>query len=316
MVTDYQESPEGTYSFVPGEYASIDVIGPDAALFLHNLCTQDINGLPVGESREAFLTTNKARVVAHVMITRREPEVFHVGTIANFLPDSPQKIADHLHHFLISERAEIVNHSSDRGLLRLIGPKAKEFAKKAARPPLCRHRLFQLEGVDFLWQADGPDLSELSKSLDDAGAISAGPLGYKILRIEAGLPEYGIDIEEDRLAMEVNRPQAISYTKGCYLGQETIVMARDRGQVNRMMLGVIFSRDNGVDRLHAKGTKLFRGKDEVGQVTSSVFSPRLQTVIGLAYLRRGSWDAGTELALTPDGATGAVVSALPFLPAP
>lgn len=313
MLTDYQAALTNACVFVPGKYASIDVVGPDAAFFLHNLCTQDVNSLPVGESREAFLTTNKARVLAHVMITRREPEVFHVGTIANFLDDPAPKIMDHLNHFLISERAELVNRSSERGLLRLIGTKASELAKKAALPPLCQHRLFQLDGADFLWQTDGVNLEELSNSL---GAVLGGPLAYQILRIEAGLPEYGIDIDEDRLAMEVNRPQAISYTKGCYLGQETIVMARDRGQVNRLLLGVKFSRDNGVDRLHAKGTKLFRGKDEVGLITSSVFSPRLQMVIGLAYLRRGSWDAGTELALTPEGAAGAVVCSLPFLPAP
>jgi len=85
--------------------------------------------------------------------------------------------------------------------------------------------------------------------------------------------------------MEVNRPQAISYTKGCYLGQETIVMARDRGQVNRLFMGI---KSASGETLNA-GTKLYRNNEEVGHVTSSVYSPRLQQVVALAYLRRGSW---------------------------
>ncbi|MBI3704089.1 MAG: hypothetical protein HY244_09655 [Rhizobiales bacterium] len=104
----------------------------------------------------------------------------------------------------------------------------------------------------------------------------------------------------------MNRPQAISYTKGCYLGQETIVMARDRGQVNRLMMGLKVEGDTPL----AAGAKVMRGNDEVGQVTSSVFSPRLGQAIALAYLRRGSWDAGTEIVV--DGRP-AVVCALPFL---
>jgi folate-binding protein YgfZ len=131
--------------------------------------------------------------------------------------------------------------------------------------------------------------------------------------MEAGLPEYGIDIDEDRLAMEVNRPDAISYAKGCYLGQETIVMARDRGQANRKMMGLTLSGNVPVPG----NTKLFRGADEVGQITSSVFSPRLQKAIALAYLRRGSWDVGIEVTIDPNvaGAVG-VVAALPFLALP
>ena len=125
------------------------------------------------------------------------------------------------------------------------------------------------------------------------------------------MPQYGIDIDEHRFAVEVNRTaQAISYAKGCYLGQETIVMARDRGQVNRLLMGVKVAE--GAPR--AAGAKLFRANEEVGQVTSSTFSPRLGQVIALAYLRRGSWGAGTEIVIDPatDGRT-AMVSLLPFV---
>jgi glycine cleavage system aminomethyltransferase T len=99
-------------------------------------------------------------------------------------------------------------------------------------------------------------------------------------------------------------------TKGCYLGQESVVMARDRGQVNRTLMGVTTAADG---LLPAAG-RLFKGDDEVGQVTSSTESPRLNQVIALAYLRRGSQETGLQLVVEPatDGRT-VTVCALPFV---
>src|SRR5262249_50851023 len=119
-------------------------------------------------------------------------------------------------------------------------------------------------------------------------------------------PEYGIDIDDNRFVVEVNRTaQAICYTKGCYLGQEPIVMARDRGQVNRLLLGLRFSDKVPV----AGGTKLLCDGTEVGVVTSSAFSPQAGTAIGLAYIRRGHQSAGTvfQVADAPDSHTAVVV---------
>ncbi len=126
------------------------------------------------------------------------------------------------------------------------------------------------------------------------GAAPADAETYQTLRIEAGLPEYGIDIDENRLAMEVNRTaQAICYTKGCYLGQETIVMARDRGQVNRLLMGVKVPMRRGSWR---------RARNWSAATKKSARPPRrwcrrVSAWSRLAYLRRGSWDAGTELAV-------------------
>src|SRR6266481_5175961 len=109
--------------------------------------------------------------------------------------------------------------------------------------------------------------------------------------------------------MEIGLAGAICHTKGCYLGQESVVMARDRGQVNRMLMGV---QAMGDEMLPA-GARLLRGADEAGLVTSSTFSPRLSQVIALAYLRRGSQEPGTELIVEPasDGRL-VTVCALPF----
>jgi folate-binding protein YgfZ len=214
----------------------------------------------------------------------------------------------HLDHFLISEKVELADRTQEYGLLRLVGPQTADLLTRLAITPTRQHRLLALDCFDLFCPI--AEVAALRQRLMDAGAVLADSTAYQIFRIEAGLPEYGIDIDENRLAMEVNRTtQAICYTKGCYLGQETIVMARDRGQVNRLLMGVKVTGDESL----APGTKLFRANEEVGQATSSVFSPRLGQVIALAYLRRGSWDAGTEVVIEPtsDGRSG-VVCALPF----
>jgi folate-binding protein YgfZ len=127
----------------------------------------------------------------------------------------------------------------------------------------------------------------------ERGVQPAGLYTEDILRIEAGTPVYGKDITEVNLAPEVGRTaQAISYTKGCYLGQEPIVRLRDLGHVNRVLTGL---RIEGTEP--APGVaKVLRDGKEVGQVTSSADSPRLG-VVALAYIRRGSNDTGTPVAV-------------------
>lgn len=304
--TSYQAAIESAALFDLSDRAKIELAGKDARAFLHNLCTQDINGLPVGETREAFLTTNKARVIAHVWVTHREKDVLLLDGGAG----QAEKFVQHFNHYLISEQVEIADRTKELAMLRLIGPKSSEMLTSLNIKPARRHRLLAIDGCDLFCPAI--EAAALRSRLQDVGAVVGDPETYNVLRLEAGLPEYGIDIDEDRLAMDVNRPDAICYTKGCYLGQETIVMARDRGQANRKMMGLTLTGDS----LPGK-TRLFRGADEVGQVTSSVFSPRLQKTIALAYFRRGSWDVGTEVTIDPNVGNGVgVIAALPFLASP
>jgi folate-binding protein YgfZ len=303
-MNDYKAATEGVALFDLSQYGKIELAGRDARSFLNNLCTQDVAKLSVGAGCEAFLTTNKARVIAHVWITQREENVLWLDMVAG----QAEKVLQHLNHYLISEQVELTNRTGEFSLLRLVGPKTAEFLSGLAIPPSRRHRLLALDAVDLF--CPSADFASLRQRLVEGGAVPANSETYQILRIEAGLPEYGIDIDENRLAIEVGRTaQAICYSKGCFLGQETIVMARDRGQVNRSLMGVKVRDSEPL----APGTRLFRGDEEVGQVTSSVLSPRLGQVIALSYLRRGSWDAGTEVAIEPatDG-RAAVVCALPF----
>src|SRR5260370_36889815 len=130
----------------------------------------------------------------------------------------------------------------------------------------------------------------------------------EIIGVEAGLPVYGIDIDENVLAPELGRP-AISYAKGCYLGQETIVRIRDLGHVNRMLRGLKAVEGRELPRR----SKVFKDGKEVGEVTSSVTSGRLGAVIALAYLHPSCQEPGTRV----EGDAGAErvnaeVSSIPF----
>src|SRR5262249_41644468 len=119
------------------------------------------------------------------------------------------------------------------------------------------------------------------EALVAAGAHPAGAETYHVLRVEAGTPLYGQDLDENNLAMEIDRTaQAISYTKGCFPGQEPICRARDLGHVNWSFRGLKLAGND----LPARGTKLLRNGEAAGHITSAVYSPGAATVLALGYV--------------------------------
>lgn len=290
--------------------SKVEMTGPDVPSFLNNLCTNQVNDLPLGGGCEAFLTNAKARLVAPL-------RVYHIqlfdGRHAYWLDSEPGlegKILQHLDHFLISEQVGFVGRTEEFAQLHLAGPKANEILEKCIGeklPPLEEHQhLVRNLGDAGACQirresplgVPGFEIMMLTgrlesawKNLAGSGAVPAGNLAYEAMRIEAGTLKMGRDMDENTFIPELNRAaQAISSTKGCYLGQEPIVMARDRGQVNRLLFGLVMDGDPV-----AAGTLLFKEGQEVGRVTSSVYSPGFKKTIGLGFLRRPNHQAGLEL---------------------
>jgi tRNA-modifying protein YgfZ len=324
---EYSRVREGAGLFDVSHRGKIELTGTEAAFFLHNLCTNDIKDLPVGAGCEAFLTTNKARIVSHLYVYHL---LLHDGRPALWLdvpPGTSEKLIQYLDHYVISEQVEFADRTREFAQMHLAGPLAHTVLEKALLddvPPLedlqhmmrtfgandtChirRHDLLGVSGYDIVCLA--PRAANVWQMLTRAGASPAGRETYEILRIEAGTPALGLDIDETTFAPEVGRTkQAICYTKGCYLGQEPIVMARDRGQVNRTLLGVKL-----LDGPVPHNSLLYNDGKEVGRVTSSAVSPRLGTV-GLAYIRRGNQEPGTTLEVEAGGSRRpAVVTALPM----
>jgi folate-binding protein YgfZ len=288
----------------------IEVRGADAARFLHNLTSNDILHLPPGGGCEAFLTTAKAKVIAYLLIYRHASHVEPPGFSLDGAPGAADKVIPYLDRYLISEQVEFINHTTAFAQMHLAGPRGAALLEQIlgdANLPagalqhtavrfggkdkswLRRHDRLGLPGYDLVCPAE--QAANIWQRLIQAGARQAGREACEILRIEAGLPREGADIDENTFAPEVGRiAETISYTKGCYLGQESIVMARDRGQVNRTLVGV---RLPGGPVPH--DSRLFADDKEVGRVTSSVHSPRLGIGLGLAYVRRGQQEPGTKL---------------------
>lgn len=322
----YQAAWEGAAFFDLSDVAKVELSGADARLFLNNLCTQDVKNLAEGAGAELFLTTAKAKVVAHGVVNHvrwADQPILWLDADAG----QAQQILNHLNHFLISEQVELADRTNELAQFRLVGPQAERIvqtilASELPAPPAWHHRVVELDGRDVVVRRQGAltlpgfDLfctQELSPRLHErllaAGAVAGDAGDHEALRIEAGWPRAGTEFDENRFVVEVGRiAQAICYTKGCYLGQEPIVMARDRGHANRTLVGVRC----GAGPVPAVGTRLFEGEIETGQVTSSTLSPRLGEAIALAYVRRGSQAPGTVLSIEAAGDRRAVVAALPF----
>lgn len=308
---EYREALTGAAVFDRSPAGKIEVAGTDAPSFLHNLCTNDINGLPLGGGCEAYFCDHRAKVLAHALVYH----VLSAGRHAFWLDVTPgfnDKVFQHLDKHLISEAVELTDYTDRFAQFHLAGPSGRSVLEAALGEPVpdlaefqhmertfgagatCsirRHDPLGVPGFDLVCLNERA--AGVWRMWAAAGARPAGQTAWDRLRIEAGTPVYGIDIGEDRFVMEVARaPRAVSYAKGCYLGQEPIVMARDRaGFVNRAFLGVQVLEGGPLPA----GTKLFRDVTEVGLVTSSTESPRLRAPLALAYIRRGHQEPGLRL---------------------
>jgi tRNA-modifying protein YgfZ len=310
--SEYRETRDGAVVFDVSHRGKLHVTGSEAARFLHNMCTNDVLKLADGAVREAFFCTAKARVVGHVWIHCVSPPDDANEYDLNMAPGQNTTVLKYLDHFLISEDVQFADRTRELAQVHVAGPKAQSVLEAAGLMTIRNQILptvpLSVPGRDVLWWP-WDQASMLWERLVKAGARPAGMGTYHTLRVEAGTPMFGPDIDENRLVMEVGRTaQAICYTKGCYLGQEPIVMARDRGHVNRMLLGL--KLDGNAVAPH--GAKVFRDGTEIGQTMSSALSPRLGS-IALVYLRRGSWEPGTGVEVeTSTGRIRAAVSGLPF----
>ena len=141
------------------------------------------------------------------------------------------------------------------------------------------------------------------------GVSPVGMTALNIARVEAGIPWYGVDMDEGRIVLEVGMEESISFDKGCYLGQEIVERASARGRVNRKLSGLLVQANT----LPRSGDKLYHNSQEVGWITSAVVSPRLGRPIALGYVRREHLDPGTRLRIDSHGTPViAEVAALPF----
>jgi folate-binding protein YgfZ len=211
----------------------IELTGLDRQKLLHNFCTNDVRSLTPGTGCEAFLTTVQGKVLAHVLVFCGEDSLW-LDTTAG----TEERIAQHLNKYIITEDVEVHVRTPEFGELYVAGAKAPQLLSDFSTDvtslgmyghvaPLFRDSPVSIRRFDF-WKSPGflirssrEMLGMIWPTLAQAGAKPAGWQAFHARRIEAVFPWYGLDASDANLAQEVGRTaEAISFTKGCYLGQE------------------------------------------------------------------------------------------------
>ncbi len=280
----------------------IELIGADRAKVLHGLCTNDIKRLAPGDGCEAFLTNAQGKTTGYVNVFCTPQSLIidtNPGLAAEMIPA--------LDRYIIREDVTLVDRSNDWGEVLVSGSRATSLFESQFAGSIPAQRVGIAEGAIgdiqvqlrclpyassecFFVCCDVSQVAGLIAWLRQADAVECGCEAINVARIEMGVPVYGQDVTIDNLPQEIARDEfAISFTKGCYLGQETVARIDALGHVNRRLSGLKFAGTT----VPPPGTKITVDGKQLAQITSSCLSPRLNAPLALAFVRRGSDKPGT-----------------------
>jgi tRNA-modifying protein YgfZ len=298
------------------ERGKLALTGSDAVEFLNGQVTNELMTLHPGEGRYAAFLTHKGKMLGDLRILavgdseQPAPSELLLDTERSSL----QALFDMIGRFKVGYQVELHKRTLERGLLSLIGPDAVAVAGADELPDV-EHANVPVElgavvalavrtdvGVDLI--CDAPDTDELAGALRERGAVVVSEQAAECLRIEHGRPRFGIDLDETVIPQEAGlNERAVSFTKGCYVGQETVARLHYRGKPNRHLRGLRLSEPA------ASGEELRLGERPVGRLGSTAISPRLGP-IALALVRREA-EPGAIVSFGEHGASAEVVT-LPF----
>jgi folate-binding protein YgfZ len=297
------------------------VRGRDAPRFLHGMVTNEVKAMEVGRGNYAFFLDVHGRILADARILRLGPQAY----LVDCEPRCIEAIRQTLRKHIIADQVVVEDAGAPEACLAVEGPCALEVLRDAIGfdPP----HMLPLEHLELpddplrivrasisgqigYWiLASAERLARVWDQGRRAGAaLGARPVGFaatEICRIEAGLPRHGADMDEKTLPQETGQMHAISFTKGCYLGQEIVERIRSRGQVHRRLVGLLFE---GKQDARA-GMEIRAGDQGIGNVTSAAYSFGLRRTIALGMVRREFAEPGTSVLA---GELAAEVASLPF----
>lgn len=281
------------------------VTGRDRLAFLNGLLTNEILKMREGTGVRSALLNTKARVLADLYLYAREDDLLvDTGDVPG------ASVRDILERFIITEDVQVKDVTSEFVHLTLQGQQAAENVRDlfgitfADMNPL-QHKML---GPTMIVSRDRTGQSGYDMIIpgDEAEAIWQGfllkgvtPVGLdalEVLRLEAGYPRYGVDVDENTIILEAGYKDAISFTKGCYLGQEVVARATHIGRVNKNLIQF----QTNSDHVPSAKSKMVASGKEAGYVTSAAFSPGLRVVVGLGYAQRDFAKEGTKLLVESD----------------
>ncbi|MCL4683114.1 hypothetical protein KJ059_00005 [Myxococcota bacterium] len=314
--------------FALPERAVVEVRGRDRVRFLQGQLTNDIAGLDPAQARSgchSLVLTPQGRIVADLHVLAR-PDAFWLDTERAAVP----ALIARLEKYVIADDVQIADRSAEWARFGVEGPRTAELMAAAAgtsvdvEPDACT--VVSVAGVEAVVAAFGWSgetalqlwvpaaareivLDVLDAAARRSGAVAAGPEALEVLRIEAGVPSFGAELGEGTLPAEARLVDcAVSFTKGCYTGQEIVARMQSRGRVGHLLVGLACAPGSAPPPL--PGTALVRAGARVGEVTSAAHSPTVGP-IALAFVRAAHAELGTCFDL--EGGAVATVVALPFV---
>ena len=309
LAASYRALTEGCGLVDRSERGKLALTGPDAKTFLQGQVTNDIEGLEPGRGCYAAFLTHKGKMLGDLRVLDLGEELL-LDTERVAL----QELFNMIRRYKLGSAVELHKRTLEMGLLSLIGPDARRIAGAPQLGP-AEHDNARGEvagrpvifvrtdtGVDMFCAAD--DTAALRAALEAAGAVAVDEAAAEIVRVERGRPRYGIDLDDSVIPQEAGlNERAVSFTKGCYVGQETVARLFYRGKPNRHLRGLRLSA------AAATGDVLRLGEKEVGRLGSVALSPAFGP-IALAIVRREAQPGDTVS--VGDGRTTAEVAELPF----
>jgi aminomethyltransferase len=272
--------------------------GRDRVRFLHNITSNEVKKMAPGAGCYAFLLTAQGRVQADLHLFCF-PDRFLIDTE----PDLRAKVPGLILKYKVADQIELEDVTDQTASIALEGPTAAAILAACGAPvpeadcahaawgdsTVARVSLTGQPGYRLYGPAD--QRPEWISQLASAGAPPATDEDARLVRIENGKPRYGDDIRDTSLPQETGQLHAVSFSKGCYLGQEIVERIRSQGRVNWKLVRVEIAASEPL----APGARLTAQGAEAGEITSSVFSPRAGKVVALAYVRSQFAEPGTAL---------------------
>jgi folate-binding protein YgfZ len=318
IVEDYNAITSAVAVRALADRIVVRMIGDDRVSFLHGMCSNDIKGLAAGAIIPALFLTEHAHAIADCFVWATDDAL-----LLDIDRDAWRRVRAHLERLLVADDVEM----EDLGELAVIdveGPNAHDAIRRIAGQAAdilepWRHTSEEDFRIASLPRFGTPAFTILAASrkaadltvqlcANDPGAMQIGAEALEVLRIERGLARMGVDAGDKTIALEARLSPAISFNKGCYLGQETIERATARGALKKHLYGL---RIEG-SRAPAQGAAVKLDGKEVGRLTSVAISPRFG-IIGLSILHHSAWTEGAGVSVRDaDGEVRATVSDLPF----
>lgn len=285
----------------------VSIKGDDRRKFLHSFCTNEIKELADGEVCEAFVLNTKGKLLGHVHVAAFNDELLLTGH-----GDQAQTLINHLDMYVIREDVELSDQTVELASVFVCGNQSADLLSQLCGVPelnrvvesqaeSIKFKVIQTElaGNGFLIICESSTIKKLKSALLNADVAECSVAALEIVRVAAKTPWFGIDADDSNLPQELQRDEiAISFDKGCYLGQETVARIDARGRVNQLLVGFKFAGEPA-DKTQPEIGEFSVDEKLAGKVTSIAQLPTTDSetgdVVAIGYVRRQFKEPGTQL---------------------